>query len=214
VYLLGREFPGAFPCRLLSEWNSVGPIWPGSASFSTAAPMPRCCRAGWLHRRLLSRGPPHWPPLYSGPASSRATARHPSIGTDPETGVACQLLLCWLSPAGRLASGVPVRQRPAEVACAGCVLPSRPSPCSGLSPPLSTLRDTTPPPHAVGCPCDRTPPPAWACATAVRRLQHCSMSVFPLPCLRSCMPYTDVFHGRNVWGLPSSSTPLFLHATA
>ena len=28
------------------------------------------------------------------------------------------------------------------------------------------------------------------------------------------MPYTNVFHGRNVWGFPSSSTPLFLHATA
>ena len=36
----------------------------------------------------------------------------------------------------------------------------------------------------------------------------------PLPCLRSCRPYTVVFHGRNVWGLPSASTSLFLHATA
>src|SRR2546429_2074918 len=165
--LPGREFLVAFPCRLLSECNSVGPIWPGSASFSTAAPMPRCCRAGWLHRRLLSRGPPHWPPLYSGPASSRATARHPSIGTDPETGVACQLVLCWLSPAGRLASGPPVRPCPAEVACAGSVLPSRPSPCSGLSPPLSTMRDKTPQPYAAGFPCDSTSP--LACPMCHRR---------------------------------------------
>ncbi len=208
------EFLGAFPCRLLSECHSVGPIWPVSALFSTAAPMLRCCPAGWLHRRLQSRGPPHWPPPYSDPASSRVTARHPSIGTDLETGVACQLLLCWLFPAGRLASVAPVRRCPAEVACAGCVLPSRPSPCSGLSPPPSTMRDKTPPPHAVGFPCDSTPPPAWAWATAVRRFQHCSVSGFPLPCLRSCIPYTDVFHGRNVWGFPSSSASLFLHAAA
>ena len=52
------------------------------------------------------------------------------------------------------------------------------------------------------------------CSTTVRRFQHCSVSGFPLPCLRSCRPYTVVFHGRNVWGLPSSSTSLFLHATA
>src|SRR5262249_20325362 len=103
---------------------------------------------------------------------------------------------------------------PGCVSFPGCVLPSRPSPCDGLSPPRSTLLDTTPQSYTVGFPCDSTPPPAWACATAVRRFQHWSVSGFPLPCLRSCMPYTDVFHGRNVWGLPSSSTPLFLHATA
>src|SRR5215468_9005121 len=124
--------------------------------------MPRCCPAGWLHRRLLSRGPPHWPLPYSDPASSRATAQHPSIDTDPETGVACQLWLCWLSPAGRLAPGSPVRQCPAEVACAGCVLPSRPSPCSGLSPPLSTMRDKTPQEHPVGF------PPSWPSACTGR----------------------------------------------
>src|SRR5262249_50417657 len=123
--------------------------------------MLRCCPASWLHRRLPSRGPPHWPPPYSGPASSRAATRHPSIGTDPETGVACQLWLCWLCPAGRLASGAPIQQCPAEVACAGCVLPSRPSPCSGLSPPLSTTRDKTPPRHTAGFPSDSTPPPSW-----------------------------------------------------
>ena len=58
---------------------------------------------------------------------------------------------CWLCPAGRLASGGPVQQCPAEVSCAGCVLPSRPSPCSGLSPPLSTTRDKTPQAHAADC---------------------------------------------------------------
>src|SRR4030095_17086249 len=88
------------------------------------------------------------------------------------------------------------------------------SPCRGLSPPQSTLLDTTPQPHAVGFPCDRTPPPAWACATTVHRLQHGSVSGFPLRCLRSCRPCTDVFHGRNGWGLPRTSTPLFLPSTA
>jgi len=40
------------------------------------------------------------------------------------------------------------------------------------------------------------------CSPTVRRFQHCSVSGFPLPCLRSCRPYTVVFHGRNVWGSP------------
>jgi hypothetical protein len=95
-----------------------------------------------------------------------------------ETGVACQLWLCWLSPAGRLASVAPVRPCPAEVACAGCVLPSRPSPCSGLSPPPSTMRDKIPPPHVVGFPCDSTPPPPCRPGTqgasqVLRRLSSC-----------------------------------------
>src|SRR5207248_1719745 len=81
-----------------------------------------------------------------------------SIGTDPATGVACQRWLCWLSPVGRVASGPPVRPCPADVAGAGCVLPSRPSPWSGLSPPLSPLREKPPHPYAAGVPCDRTSP--------------------------------------------------------
>ena len=48
-----------------------------------------------------------------------------------------------------------VRQK---CACAGYVLPSRPSPCRGLSPPLSTRRDKTPQPYPAGCPCDSTSP--------------------------------------------------------
>ena len=31
-------------------------------------------------------------------------------------------------------------------------------------------------------------------ATAERRFQHCSVSGFPLPCLRSCIPSSEVFH--------------------
>ena len=55
-------------------------------------------------------------------------------------------------------------------------------------------------------------PGPWS--PTVRRFPHGSVARFPLPCLRSCRPSTGVCHGRNVWGLPSSSTSLFLHATA
>jgi hypothetical protein len=51
---------------------------------------------------------------------------------------------------------------PGCVSFPGCVLPSRPSPCGGLSPPLSTMLDKTPQPHTAGFPCDSTPPPAWS----------------------------------------------------
>ena len=36
----------------------------------------------------------------------------------------------------------------------------------------------------------------------VRRFQHCSVSGFPLPCLKSCIPYTHVFHGQERVGPP------------
>ena len=42
--------------------------------------------------------------------------------------------------------------------------------------------------------------PPWS--TVVRRFQHCSVSGFPLPCLRSCRPYTNVFHGQERLGPP------------
>ena len=76
------------------------------------------------------------------------------------------------------------------------------------------MRDKTPHPYPAGFPWHRTPPPAWAWATAVCRLQHGSGSGLPRPCLRSCLPYTVMFHGRHGWGLPRASAPLFLHATA
>jgi hypothetical protein len=50
---------------------------------------------------------------------------------------------------------------PGCVSLPGCVLPSRPSPWGGLSPPRSPMRETTPRPHPVGFPCHRTSPPAW-----------------------------------------------------
>ena len=152
----------AFPSRLPLACHSVGPIWPGSVVLSGAAPMPQCWPAGLRHSPLPSHGRLHWQRPCSGHPSRSVAGSHPSTETDPETGVACQLVLCWLYPAGRLAHGGPVRPCPAYVSCAGCVLPSRPSPCSGLSPPLSTMRDKTPQGHPVGF------PPSWPNACTER----------------------------------------------
>jgi hypothetical protein len=41
------------------------------------------------------------------------------------------------------------------------------------------------------------------CSPTVRRFQHCSVSGFPLPGLKSCRPYTDVFHGQERLGPPT-----------
>src|SRR6266446_3066565 len=41
------------------------------------------------------------------------------------------------------------------------------------------------------------------CVTATRRFSHGSVSGFPLPCLKSCKPYTVVFHGQERVGPPT-----------
>src|ERR1700674_921527 len=46
------------------------------------------------------------------------------------------------------------------------------------------------------------------------RFRHNSVSGFPLPCLTIRIPYDGFPSVRSPWGLPSSSTHLFLHATA
>ena len=43
-------------------------------------------------------------------------------------------------------------------------------------------------------------PVPWS--TVERRFQHCSVSGFPLPCLRSCIPSSKVFHIQERLGLP------------
>ena len=126
----------------------------------------------------------------------------------------CQFTPCLLWPAGRLAHTIPVRhvrdECPFRAACFRRDLPH----VVGF-PHLGVLRSIRLPNRI-----------RWAfpvtvllhlpvtCSTTMRRFQHCSVSGFPLPCLRSCRPYTVIVHGRNVWGLPSASTSLFLHATA
>jgi hypothetical protein len=140
----------------------------------------------------------------SGSSVARASAQAVSVSGHP---------LCAMARR-EVGSGCSGPTCPGCVAFPGCVLPSRPAPCDGLSPPQRTLLDTPPQSYPVGLPCASTPPPAWAWATAVRRFPHGSVSGFPLPCLRSWRPDTDVFHGRNGWGLPRASTPLCLPATA
>jgi len=43
-------------------------------------------------------------------------------------------------------------------------------------------------------------PVPWS--TVARRFQHCSVSGFPLRCLRSCIPSSKVFHTQERLGLP------------
>jgi len=43
-------------------------------------------------------------------------------------------------------------------------------------------------------------PVPWS--TVERRFQHCSVSGFPLRCLRSCIPSSQVFHVQERLGLP------------
>src|SRR2546428_5030891 len=40
------------------------------------------------------------------------------------------------------------------------------------------------------------------CSTVERRFQHCSVSGFPLRCLKSCRPSSQVFHVQERLGLP------------
>jgi hypothetical protein len=94
---------------------------------------------------------------------------------------------------------------PGCVSCAGCVLPSSPSPGRGLSPPRSTLRDTTPHSPTAGMPVARTSPPA-ADHGPQRRA---GASIVPCPGV-PCRASEAVYHtpllpmGRSVGCLPRS----------
>ena len=130
-----------------------------------------------LHTCATSRHPPHWPRPCSGRPSSPAGARRSGPRKGPESGAACPLSPCRLSPAGRWAGVLPVRRCPAQVSCAGCVLPSRPSPCPWLSHAQSTRREKTPPRHPAGFPCHQY---FSACLSSVPR--RCSGSgIVPCP---------------------------------
>src|SRR5215831_3084814 len=60
------------------------------------------------------------------------------------------------------------------------------------------MRDKTPQGHAAGFPLHRLP---VLCSTASLRFQHCSVSGFPLPCLKSCIP-RRCFPRQEPVGLP------------
>jgi hypothetical protein len=75
-------------------------------------------RTGQLHQFLFERRNPSWP--FRAVCLGNVTASDQfgpvawgGTDTDPETGVACQLVLCGLYPAGRWAQVHPVRQCPA-----------------------------------------------------------------------------------------------------
>jgi len=108
--------------------------------------------------------------------------------------------------AGRLARVYPARLRPARVSCAGCVLPSGPSPCTWLSHAPSTMPDKTPQQHAAGFPFDSTPPPARPGLSHQRlgsRITLCPG--FPLRASIAGMPYTDASLRRELLGPPGFS---------
>ena len=113
-----------------------------------------------------------------------------------------QLLPCLLWPAGRLAHANPVRhvrdEFPVQAACFRRDLP----PVVGF-PHLRVLRSIRLPSRirwAFPVTVLLHLPAPWF--TATLRFQHCSVSGFPLPCLKSCRPYTVVFHGQERLGPP------------
>src|SRR5918996_3247427 len=89
------------------------------------------------------------------------------------------------------------------------------SPCSGLSPPPSTLPDKTPHRHPAGFPFHSTPPPTCSDVPHARLGSSLALSPgFPWRASIAVDLTTMRPTGRNRWDLPSSSTYLFLHATA
>ena len=130
----------------------------------------------------------------SFPASGSSVARASAQGrTAP----------CLLWPTGRVAHPLPVRHVraacPCRAACFRRVLPR-----VGGFPHLGVLCSLRLP-----CRMRRAFPGTvrlrlpGACSTAVRRFQPCSVSGFPLPCLKSCRPYTVVCHGQERLGPPT-----------
>ena len=103
---------------------------------------------------------------------------------------------------------------PAQVSFAGCVLPSGPSPCTWLSHAPSTMPDKTPQGHPAGFPFYRTPPPpsGFPCRRLGPSIVACPG--FPFRASITAFPTTTFPTSRNPRGFPSSSTYLFLHATA
>src|SRR5215510_6411975 len=191
-------FLRAWPGRLPWAWNSVGPRWPGSGVLAGAAPRPPCWPAGSPQLPGPCPARPPGPRPCAGPPRRRGAGGPPGPATAPETGVAGPLVLCWLGPTGRWAQVGPVRPCPAEVAGAGCVLPSRPAPCRGLSPPLRTRRATTPQGQAAGCPWRRLPVLG---SPASLRFPPGSGAGWPLPCLTSGRP-RRCFPRQQPVGLP------------
>ena len=89
------------------------------------------------------------------------------------------------------------------------------SPCSGLSPPPSTIPDKTPHRHPAGFPFHSTPPPACSDVPSVHSGSDLTLCPgFPFRASIAVYLTLDLPTARSPWGLPSSSTYLFLHAAA
>src|SRR5882672_201920 len=89
----------------------------------------------------VTRRPPHRP--------GRAVFPHPvpRLHSRPRRSELVPVLNLFAIPRREVGSYYSGPTCPGCVSFAGYVLPSRPSPCSGLSPPLSTMLDTTPQTH-------------------------------------------------------------------
>ena len=110
---------------------------------------------------------------------------------------------CLLLPAGRLAHADPVRhvrdKCPFRAACFRRDLPHVVGfPHRGV---LCSIRLLTRIRRAFPVIVLLRLPVAWS--TAVRRFQPCSVSGFPLPCLRSCRPDTNASHVQERLGPPT-----------
>ena len=165
--------------------------------------MPRCWPAGWLHTRPLSRRPPHWPRPCSGRASSRSSSS--AFKHRYRSRNRCRLSACALLAIPRREVGSwwfrsdSVRQKcPVRAAYFRHVLPR----VVGFPHRSSTMRDKTPHGMRRAFPVTVLLRLPVACSTAARRFQHCSVSGFPLPCLKSCIPSTDAFHAQEPLGPP------------
>src|SRR4029450_2249182 len=138
---------------------------------------------------------PQRPPCSPG----RAVFPHPvpRLHSLPRRGKPC---LLW--PAGRLAHTAPVRHVrdtwPFRAACFRRVLPR----VVGF-PHLRVLCSIRLPNRIRWAfPVTVLLPLPASCFTATLRFQPCSVSGLPLPCLKSSLPYTVVFHGQERLGPP------------
>ena len=77
-----------------------------------------------------------------------------------------------------------------------------------------SIPDKTPPKLAAGFPSYSTSPPTSRRSIGRSRFRHSSVSGFPLVCLISCIPYSQVRSAWNPWGLPGSPSVSLLHAMA
>ena len=118
-----------------------------------------------LRRSVVTGGCEHWNWVYTATVGTPVTRRPPCrpgravfphpvprLHSRPRKAEPLPVLALFAMARREVGSCYSGPTCPGCVSFPGSVLPSRPSPCSGLSPPLSTLRDKTPQGHPVGFP--------------------------------------------------------------